>query len=336
MPPPTGETAVDRKQVPEAARRFDDPWGITWRAINAARRFSLKRTFRFQTARFRTIHHERPVFIIGPPRSGTTTLFHLLSHHPSLGSLWREGHDLWRRYHHPRRNGWKSDRIGAGEVHPAERSFVSRYLYAHFDAPRFVEKTPENCLRIPYLLELFPDARFVFIWRDPRPTISSLINGWRHPEGRFRSYFVPVRLQIPDYSRPHQWCFSLIDGWRDYTTRSIPEIAAEQWRQSARGMMEGKSLIPAGQWRELWLEEYSADPTAQLAPLLDWLDLSNEPALDEFTREGRAVNVMDSEARGDWRRNEAEVLAVLPRLADEIAGAGYDPVTFIHTRKAGT
>ena len=25
-----------------------------------------------------------------------------------------------------------------------------------------VEKTPENCLRVPYLLDLFPDARFVF------------------------------------------------------------------------------------------------------------------------------------------------------------------------------
>lgn len=320
--PPDKTTAVQRKQVPEWLRRIDDPWGITWRVINAVRRIDPGKIARFQMTRFQTIRFERPIFILGAPRSGTTTLFHLLSHHARLGSLWREGHDMWRSYHHPRRKGWKSDRIGAGEVSPAERAYMHRYLRAHFPESRFVEKTPENCLRVPYLLELFPDAMFVVIRRDPRAVVSSLINGWRHPEGRFRSYFVPEKLEMPGHTRPHQWSFTLIENWRDYKTRTIPEIAAEQWRQSVLGLDEGRRLVHADRWREISLEEYSANTMGTIEPLLEWLGLPSDDEMTRFMTEARAVNVLEG---GDWRKNEAEVLAVLKPLVREIEISGYDP-----------
>lgn len=320
-PGPT--TAVQRKQIPGWMRRIDDPWGITWRAINMVRRFSPARTMRFHAARFRDIRHERPVFVLGAPRSGTSTLFHLLSHHGQLGSLWKEGHDLWRKYHHPRQTGWTSDRVGAGMIRPGERMYIKQYLYSHFDQPRFVEKTPENCLRIPYLLELFPDAYFIVIRRDPRATISSLINGWRHPEGRFRSYFVPETLAIPGYTRPRQWCFTLIDGWREFKTRPIPEIAAEQWRQSAVGLIAGRKLVGEARWREISLEDYSSDARGTIDPLLEWLELPQDASMNHFMEQGTAVNVM--EGGGDWRKNEKEVMAVLPALRTEIIESGFDP-----------
>ncbi|MCC6546268.1 sulfotransferase [Candidatus Sumerlaeota bacterium] len=320
--PTGGSTAVQKKQVPEWLRRLDDPWGITWRVINALRRIDMRKAVRFQAARFQNVTFDRPIFILGAPRSGTTTLFHLLSHHAQLGSLWREGHDLWRKHHHPRRNGWTSDKVGAGAINDAERSFVRRYLRAHFPETRFVEKTPENCLRIPYLLELFPDAMFVIIRRDPRAVVSSLINGWRHPEGRFRSYFVPETLEMPGHTRPHQWSFTLVENWRDYKTRTIPEIAAEQWRQSVIALHEGRGLVPAGRWREISLEDYSADTIAIIEPLLQWLDLPSDSEMTRFMTEGRAVNVLEG---GDWRRNEAEVMAALRPFVREIEISGYDP-----------
>ena len=40
---------------------------------------------------------------------------------------------------------------------------------------RLVEKTPENCLRLPFLLALFPDARVLYLTREGHSNVHSLI-----------------------------------------------------------------------------------------------------------------------------------------------------------------
>ena len=72
-----------------------------------------------------------------------------------------------------------------------------------------MEKTPENSFRVPHLLDLFPDARFLVIWRNPLLVLRSLIRGWRDPAGRFRSYFVSEDLRIPGYPHRRMWRFTL-------------------------------------------------------------------------------------------------------------------------------
>ena len=38
---------------------------------------------------------------------------------------------------------------------------------------RFISKSPSNMARISKILEIFPDARFIFIYRDPYKTVES-------------------------------------------------------------------------------------------------------------------------------------------------------------------
>ncbi len=125
---------------------IDDPWGIAWRTANLVRRFSLRRSLSLAANLIHPVRFERPVFIIGVPRSGTTLLFRVLATSPELGALPREGHDMWRTYHHPRYSGWRSDAVGAGKVGIGERRFVAAYLASYIGRRqrRFVEKTPEN------------------------------------------------------------------------------------------------------------------------------------------------------------------------------------------------
>ena len=49
---------------------------------------------------------------------------------------------------------------------------------AYRDPRRLVLKSPPHTARIPALLELFPDAKFVHIVRDPRVLFSSTVNLW--------------------------------------------------------------------------------------------------------------------------------------------------------------
>ena len=312
-----------REQIPERLRRFDDPWGITWRLNNVIKKISLRKFWRYQTARSRAPRHQRPIFILGAPRSGTSMIFRLLSAHPELGSLGREGHDMWRKFHHPRRNGWNSDVLGRGQVVAGEREFIRRYLYMHFDQDRFVEKTPENCLRIAYLQELYPDAVFVFVKRDPREVMSSMLNGWRHPMGRFRSYFVPEKLEIPGYNHPHQWCFALIENWRDFKTQTLSRIVVEQWKQTIHGVLAGRQLIDSKQWIELSLDEFTADPREEMSGLLAKLGLSTDDKLLDLANENIVINAMVESTPGDWQINASELMEVLPYVKDEIEACGY-------------
>ena len=57
---------------------------------------------------------------------------------------------------------------------------------AHLDAKYFVDKTPRYVVISPEIVELFPDARFVFLLRNPLAIISSIIETWG--TGRWNIY----------------------------------------------------------------------------------------------------------------------------------------------------
>lgn len=315
-----------REQMPGFWGRIDDPLGIAWRIRNAAKRFSLQLGLRFAYGLINPPKYERPIFIIGAPRSGTTMLFLLLGASSQFVNLGGEGHDMWRRYHHPRWHGWRSDAVGKGQIGLGERRFINAYLYAHVGLGRFLEKTPCNSLRIPYLLELFPDAQFVVIKRNPCDVINSLINGWRDPKGRFRNYYVPKKLAIEGYDSSSCWCFTLIEGWRYLTTSTVPEIAFEQWRQFVEQLTAAKTLVPPGQWIEVWFEDILADPERASSALFDAIGVQDEPALSQRLRKlmDNPANALSAPEEEKWRKqNPQEIQALLPRIAALAQRAGY-------------
>ncbi|MFQ5739066.1 MAG: sulfotransferase [Acidobacteriota bacterium] len=321
-----------RSQLARGLQLLDDPWGVTWRSWNLLRRISLRRCWRFTLGFVTGVTHQRPLFIIGASRSGTTLFFRLLKQHSQLGALPREGHDLWRTFHHPRSRGWSSDRVGAGELRRGEKRYVDAYLYSFFSHRRFVEKTPENAFRVPYLLELFPDARFLVVKRNPCDVINSLIQGWRDPSGRFRSYFVPEDLSIPGYPRRRQWCFALIEGWRQFKSAPIPEIAYAQWLQYVTALSEARPRVPKERWMEIPLEAILSRPREVLEELCTRFELEAEPALshrlDELVRE--PVNALSPPGQHKWRvDNSREIRALLPRICEAAVQTGYriDPAS---------
>ena len=314
------------EQMPGFLEKIDDPWGITWRVANAIKRASLRRTVRFIKGYISSIHYERPVFVIGVPRSGTTMLFHLLRESSQLGALPREGHDLWRTFHHPRSNSWRSDVVKKGEVCFGERRFVNAYLYSYFSSERFVEKTPENCLRIPYLLDLFPDAFFVVVKRNPCDVINSHINGWRHSKGRYRSYFVPTDLRIPGYPRRRQWCFALIEGWRDYVSSPIPEIAFAQWEQCTKAIVAARAPVPRSNWIEVYFEHLLASPDETVSCICECIGIQFGSSLRKKLAEllAEPVNALSAPGIEKWRReNKKEITELLPKIAPSAPEAGY-------------
>lgn len=84
---------------------------------------------------------------------------------------------------------------GTSEYRSAIRSFALD-LYSSMSsdsaARYFVDKTPRYHLIVEDLFELFPDGRFLFLWRNPLAVIASMLQTWQ--KGRWTLH--PYRVDL--------------------------------------------------------------------------------------------------------------------------------------------
>lgn len=113
----------------------------------------------------------KPIIILGAARSGTGLLIGSLARHPDLAWI-EEPNFVWKSYN--------AD-VGHDMLPPTRATDrVKRHIHRRFDAmriaqgrSRIVEKTPQSTLRLPFVLEVFPDAKLVHVIRDGRQVVAS-------------------------------------------------------------------------------------------------------------------------------------------------------------------
>ncbi len=185
---------------------------------------------------------------------------------------------------------------------------------------RLLEKTPENCLRLPFLQALFPDARVVYLTRDGRANVHSLLEGWRHPT-LFPGYRTPIPVTSPGQTRG-RWAFTLIPGWRELVDRPLVEICARQWAACNAAVLDYAATPGALPVLPVRHEDLVAAPDATLAAIARFLDL--RPA--DIPAHGRGlpeVNVVSALGAEKWRAEAAALATVAPILAPIMARLGY-------------
>lgn len=103
---------------------------------------------------------------------------------------------------------------------------------------RLISKSPSNMVRIPLLLEMFPDARFIFLYRDPYTTVESFY--------RFFHEVIPV--------------MQLQDSGNIVSRERMARIYADMVRQ----YQADKAEIPQGNLVELRFEQFSVNIRGEL------------------------------------------------------------------------
>jgi hypothetical protein len=219
---------------------------------------------------------DRPIFIISAPRSGSSLLFETLARAPDLFTIGGESHGIIEGIDalSPAACDWESNRLTETQ---ADNDVVARLVdgfYAQLrdrsgrppaGAVRMLEKTPKNALRVPFLAAAWPDAQFVFLHRDTRQTLSSMMEAW--VSGRFRTY--PT---LPGWNGP-PWSLLLVPGWQQLHGRPIPEIVAEQWRMTIETMLDDFERIADDRLKLISYASLLADPQAEIERLAKSLDL---------------------------------------------------------------
>lgn len=220
---------------------------------------------------------DRPVFIIGMPRTGSTVLRDVLANMPEFATttgLTRKAPtclpllrvlNLVVRRDDPVEAGTMWDRFGRPDSHvmraedatPAARRYFTRAaetVLAFYRKPRFLAKCPRNALRIDFLLAIFPDARFIHLVRDGRAVCRSILQR-RRSAGDLQAWWD---------ARP--------DGWQAWAKLDPVAGIAHQWDAVVRIADEAGRRLPPGQFAELRYEDFAADPVSSVQRLVQFCE----------------------------------------------------------------
>jgi hypothetical protein len=122
-----------------------------------------------------------------------------------------------------------------------------------------VSKNPGHTLKIPTLLEMFPDARFIYIKRDPYAVLKSTVH--------LRRTLIAQNTLGP------------------VSMATTEDDALYFYEKTIRTYEETKGLIPPGHLYELSFEDLEVDPLGETKKIYDALQLTGwervEPKLTE-------------------------------------------------------
>lgn len=117
----------------------------------------------------------------------------------------------------------------------------------HWGGRRIVLKTPANQGRVPNLLRMFPNAKFVHIVRDPIVTYQSMLHMYRK--------VLPL----------HQM--------QDINWKEIDEFVVDSYVETMRQFLADIKRVPSGNFVEVKFEDLEADPVRVLEGIYDRLNL---------------------------------------------------------------
>ncbi len=244
---------------------------------------------------------DRPLFVIGAARSGTTLVAESIARHSHL-AFWNEPKYVWR--HGAARA--PNDIRTAAEASPEVIAYI-RERFAKFTISanklRFLEKTPSNCFRIGFMHRVFPTGLFIHLVRDGRDVAASALLRWRSPPDdlaiwrRLRGMEIPLS-ELPAYApdiireaimrrlqprRGHIWGPRYPEIFEDAKVLDTASVCVRQWAESERAAREALDEIPRHQVLGIRYENFISDPASLLEKIFDFAGLDPEPGIIEET-----------------------------------------------------
>ncbi|MEX0642665.1 MAG: sulfotransferase [Pirellulales bacterium] len=255
-----------------------------------------------------TSHDNPPIIILGAARSGTKLLRSLVvatGHYAEVpfdvNYIWRYGNESCR-----------DDVLSAERLTQRTRRFIRdqlprcarRSVHCGETSLPFIEKTVSNVLRLPFVVSVYPEAKFITIVRDGRDVAESAARCWREPPS---ADYLLAKLRSFPWHRcaPYAWKYMIglarqrlrfephLRTWgprypgidADLNQYSLLEVCARQWIASIEHYEQSRHLIPAGQLLELRYELLVRETDEQVHRICDFLRIENRESALRFARQ---------------------------------------------------
>lgn len=232
---------------------------------------------------------DRPIIILSAPRSGSTLLFEVLSKSQSLHTIGGESHALIETipklniaYRQFSSNALSADDIDDELRRQLQQRFSDELRDSKGQKPktssvRLLEKTPKNSLRVDFFNALFPDALFIYLVRDPKENISSIMQAWR--SNKFVTY-----PNLPGWDKRH-WSLLLPPNWQQLNQQPLHNIAAFQWQAANDAIMSQLQKLPAERWCMLSYDQLVSQPEQAVSALCEFTGIEFDPDLAALCRQ---------------------------------------------------
>ncbi|MCG9127702.1 sulfotransferase [Candidatus Poribacteria bacterium] len=238
---------------------------------------------------------EKPIFILGTGRSGTTILGVVLSIHQDIGYL-NEPKAIWHLIHP------QEDVIGSYtnsdslyklssndssiEMKERAKQLFGAYL-STTGSHRVVDKYPELIFRVEFVRELFPDARFILLIRNGWDTCHSIAK-WSEQFG------VEIRGESHNWwgvnNRKWHLMVDQLVATNDRLSRFVEEIrnfdrhldkASIEWIVTMQQGIEIKKKYPENILK-VTFEELTSNPIRMLTEISNFCELPYDKKLIEY------------------------------------------------------
>lgn len=255
------------------------------------------------------------IFIGGVPRSGTTLMRAMLDAHPSVRcgeetrviprvlsfhSQWKNNQKEWQRL--------QEAGVKDSVINSAISAFILEIIAGHGpSADRLCNKDPFTLKSTSYLLELFPNAKFILMLRDGRATVNSIISR---------------KVTITGFD---------LNNFRQCLTK---------WNSNIKIMYDQCLLVGKFHCMMIYYEQLVLHPEQEMRKLLLFLDLPwNSSVLSHEKHIGSAISLSKTERSSDqvikpinldalnkWvGKIPNDVIEDMDNIAPMLEVLGYDP-----------
>lgn len=253
----------------------------------------------------KTTSSQPHVFILGPPRSGTTLLHVIIGAHSNFYENQGEtGLFTWQDVFDPARNHFQLGKTALERFYRESSDLVdffdtvTAYVLASQEADRFVEKTPQHVLRLDFITSNFPNAHVVHLFRDGRDTFCSA-----------RAAGIPRSNSLKGFARYWARC---VQSRLDVGSRSgIIDVSYET--------LTSRPELTVRRIMNFLGEPYEDDQLSQNIRASDCR--SN---VEKFARLGEEIS---TSSQGRWRSelSPGEIAMFESLAGDELRSLGYEP-----------
>lgn len=237
-----------------------------------------------------TIKDNRPVFILGMPRSGTSLVEQILASHPDVFGggertfLWKIKKSL--------PGGAYPELISAltqEQINECAQRYLDQISALSNSAVRITDKLPHNYLHIGLIDIFFPDARIIHCVRDPADTCTSIFTRIFNLNHRYARNLADLGAYYREYEK-------LMNYWKRVIKVPLLEVK---------------------------YEDLVSDFDHKAHALVEFCDLPWDPACNEFYNSKRIVNTPSfdqvsrpiySSSIGRWKHFESHLQPLIKAL----------------------
>ena len=247
---------------------------------------------------------DRPIFIIGVSRSGTTLFLDMFAKHKDLANF-SEASEVFEPFYYSRNVDHVKKRKDVTFYNRCRIKFVFGLFTCVMRKSRLLNKHPQNSLRISFLVELFSDAIFLHLIRDGRAAVFSNVS--QVSRDRYRQ-----KIPFGSFPKP--------ESWREYIKLDEVSQYSHQWVDlinEIRNTVVKEGVLKS--YYEIKFEEFCENPGKIIS------EVDKFCGLDQENRKMQDIPEMFSPANDKFRHSfsQEQIMVMMSIIGSTQESLGY-------------